>query len=541
MKLSHFVRCSAIPVLVHSLAPTDEPRDADPPQSGYLPNHNISPALLSSYTKKWTMKYNTAEEFYANPLVYTAPNTTKELVILASIQNIVRILDSTTGALIISRTLDAPYVSSDSNCNDGATVGITGTPIIDTTSNIMYLFTKGYCNGLPGPQGVINGAYKFWALNVPSLTIVPGYPVLIKGPASNDPQRYFIGGTILQRPGLAMMQIKWLVGDSVIAGFGGHCDSMNYTDILIAVSKTPSKGVTDMMEMEVSPGEPADPNLLLGKGGKAGIWQSGMGIAADTVNNRVFFSTGWPRCQQRSYRSPAPGKAGTSTLDQAIVNIGVDPVTGLLKQQDYFSPINYEKLNAGDKDLSSSGVTLLDPITFSGGGVNRVGVAGSKAGVIYVVNADNLGGFKMGPNSSDAGKLSDFEKKGFRLTSSVLQELTFAGFCTTCGALQAWKKVLNAQGQPNFAFAAESNIPLGCHNTPTVTSLNGVAGTAIVWLADTSKGLVAFHAVPNGSVLTQITLPGSGGLQKFHRPIFGNNHVYVTSSNKLIAIGGVAQ
>lgn len=39
-------------------------------------------------------------------------------------------------------------------------------------------------------------------------------------------------------------------------------------------------------------GEVADPNLLLGKGGKAGIWQSGMGIAADTDNNRVFFVTG---------------------------------------------------------------------------------------------------------------------------------------------------------------------------------------------------------------------------------------------------------
>ena len=46
-----------------------------------------------------------------------------------------------------------------------------------------------------------------------------------------------------------------------------------------------------------------------------------------------------------------------------------------------------------------------------------------------------------------------------------------------------------------------------------------------VWLSDTTKGLIAFNAMPNGSgVLTQITVPGSGGLTKFHRPVFGNNN-----------------
>lgn len=78
------------------------------------------------------------------------------------------------------------------------------------------------------------------------------------------------------------------------------------------------------------------------------------------------------------------------------MNFGVDPFTGVLTQQDYFEPTNYAKLNTGDKDISSSGVTLLDSTTFSGGGVKRVAISGSKAGVIYVMDADNLGGFKMG-------------------------------------------------------------------------------------------------------------------------------------------------
>jgi hypothetical protein len=74
------------------------------------------------------------------------------------------------------------------------------------------------------------GAYKAWALHLPDLAVVPGFPTLIQGPASNDPTKYFIGGEILQRPGLAM------IGDSIIAGFGGHCDSMNYVSCPITSS-----------------------------------------------------------------------------------------------------------------------------------------------------------------------------------------------------------------------------------------------------------------------------------------------------------------
>jgi len=93
---------------------------------------------------------------------------------------------------------------------------------------------------------------------------------------------------------------------------------------------------------------------------------------------------------------PHPGNVPISTLGQAVVNIGVDPVTGALTLQDFFVPLGYQKLNTGDKDFSSSGVTLLDPVTFTGGGVTRVALCGSKVGTLYVMDANNLGGYKMG-------------------------------------------------------------------------------------------------------------------------------------------------
>jgi len=56
--------------LIHSilplalcLAPTDSISDADPAQSGYLPNHNMDPAVVSSSAFKilWNHTYNSNE------------------------------------------------------------------------------------------------------------------------------------------------------------------------------------------------------------------------------------------------------------------------------------------------------------------------------------------------------------------------------------------------------------------------------------------------------------------------------------------------
>jgi hypothetical protein len=85
-----------------------------------------------------------------------------------------------------------------------------------------------------------------------------------------------------------------------------------------------------------------------------------------------------------------------STLEQAVANFGVDPSSGVLTQADYFEPHAYDNNNGGDQDFGSSGVALLDPKVFSGGGVNGLAVAGGKDGKVYIMDANNLGGFAGG-------------------------------------------------------------------------------------------------------------------------------------------------
>jgi hypothetical protein len=66
----------------------------------------------------------------------------------------------------------------------------------------------------------------------------------------------------------------------------------------------------------------------------------------------------------------------------SVVSYQVDGSTGKLTQKDWFCPTNYDHLNGADRDVGSSGVALLDPGTFSGGGVNRIAIAAGKNGTV---------------------------------------------------------------------------------------------------------------------------------------------------------------
>jgi hypothetical protein len=109
----------------------------------------MDPTLVaSSLAVAWKLTFNPNEVFYAKPLVYTPPGAPNEYVITVSNQNIVRIHDGLTGKLIQSRTLDPPFAASDVSCGDMPnTIGIAGTPVIDTATDTMYFFSKGYKNG----------------------------------------------------------------------------------------------------------------------------------------------------------------------------------------------------------------------------------------------------------------------------------------------------------------------------------------------------------------------------------------------------------
>ncbi|KAF4630464.1 hypothetical protein G7Y89_g7678 [Cudoniella acicularis] len=524
-----------VPIFVHSLAPTDEIQDADPAQSGYLSNHNMDPATVgsSSFGILWKNIYGAKELWYAKPLVYTPPGAS-QLVFTASSMNVIRTLDAVNGTLLSSRTVQPPFLQSDIGCTDIPNyIGVTGTPVIDPTSNTAYFFSKGYKNGASS-GGVANGIYQFYAVDVQTLQDKPGFPVLIDGHfADNDNTRYFIGGTVLQRPSLTMLN------GVVVGGFGGHCDLFNYTGMAVAVSTSAGVGVTSIYAMEASPGAPpVVTDITLQEGGKAGIWQGGMGLAQD--GNRFFLATGNGEGHANG-DVPGSGRTSLSTLDEVVASMTVSPA-GNITLSDYFEPYEYVSMDAGDRDLGSGGVALLDPTVFNGGGVSRIAVSVGKNGKAYILDANNLGGFKQGSGGTDniiqtiIAQGSVFAGAGSYPLEGGYIYFTPIGYPTVC-----YKLGVDLNGAPLFTLVGQTatngagRVGIG---PPTITTYKGQAGTGILWICDPIAGLVAFNAVPVNGVLTPITIPATGGLNKFLRPAFGDGRLYVSDSNgNIICLG----
>lgn len=164
----------------------------DSSQTGYLPNHNMDPAVVGggSFGQIWQFNlpsnpYGQLEQFYAKPLVFTPSSTNRQVVLVFSEQNRIFSLDAVNGTLVASRDLsldgEAPFNVADlGSCNDiSGTIGITGTPVIDPSTDTIYFWAKSYL--APGLRGYQNGAFYFHAIDAATLKEKPGFPVNIQG------------------------------------------------------------------------------------------------------------------------------------------------------------------------------------------------------------------------------------------------------------------------------------------------------------------------------------------------------------------------
>ena len=124
-----------------------------------------------------------------------------------------------------------------------------------------------------------------------------------------------------------------------------------------------------------------------------------MSLTSDSPS-RLFFVTGNDYARANT-EAAASGRTPIGTLGQAIANLAIDPTTRQLSLTDYFEPYEYITLDGGDRDLGSSGLTALDPTVFKGTNVAHIGVTVGKNGKAYIVNMDNLGGYKNGPSGGD--------------------------------------------------------------------------------------------------------------------------------------------
>ena len=72
-----------------------------------------------------------------------------------------------------------PFASTSIGCSDLPGTGITGTPVVDTATNIEYFYSATYVSGTSGPA-----QYNMHAINVTTGAEQPNFPVRIQGTAS---------------------------------------------------------------------------------------------------------------------------------------------------------------------------------------------------------------------------------------------------------------------------------------------------------------------------------------------------------------------
>lgn len=532
----------AKPVALETYIAEMIPPSTDSAQTGYADNHNMDPSIISDgdFGQLWRYKTPTYtsgtgdEQFYAKLLVYTPPSYGRQVILAFSEQNRLFVIDAINGTLIAFRDMneegEGPFsvAEFDGGCNDiSDSVGITGTPIIDPSTDTAYFWAKSYAQGTT--SGLYNGRYRFHAVNVMTLEEHAGFPVMLDGhTADNDATRYFQAGIQLQRPALN------LLNGVVYAGFGGHCDLYNYTGWVVGMRASTGEFVT-ALATSAGAGAPEVPDRS-----GAGVWMAGSILASDQAS-RFFFATGNAYTSTINDGQPASGRTTLDTLSEVVVNMAVNS-DGTIMQQDYFEPAAYESMDAADRDLGSGGVTLLSS-PFSGGGVNNIAITGGKNGQVFVMNADNLGGYKNGANQGDNILQTITPPSGSAMFGTVASYPLEGGYIYVAlsGApVYAYALGFDSSGRPRFSYAGQTSAATTARaavSAPVVTSLDGQAGTGVLWVVDPDNGVSAYKAVPENGLLTPITLPASGQVSKFQRLVFGDGRYYTTAPGYIMAYG----
>lgn len=143
-------------------------------------------------------------------------------------------------------------------------------------------------------------------------------------------------------------------------------DGIIYTSLAQGCGHAPS----GIYSMDIrNPRRPRIRELLTSVSDSAGIW--GRGGPVIGANHKMYGVTA------DGIFNPSNGEFGISIIAASLPD---------LKLVDYFSPPNHEGLTKRDLDFSAS-----SPVWFSYGGYDLV-VAGGKEGVLYLLDANSLGG-----------------------------------------------------------------------------------------------------------------------------------------------------
>jgi len=270
----------------------------------------------------------------------------------------------------------------------GPEVGITSTPVIDQATHTMYVVAKADATGAADHSGIgfwihaldlSTGAEKQVAKKIEASA--PGTAALGSGVSAITVN--FEPFWQLNRPALL------LTAGKLVIAFGSTCDAAMWHGWILSYDATTldQKGVF-ITTPNVKPSNGVKGAFTQDKipviGGMGGVWQGGMGLAADEEAVYAMVGNGDVGLVDASGKGDVDyGK----NFGNSFVKLSIDT----LDVMDWFTPYNAAWMNLRDFDLGASGAMLLPKAVSS----KPLLVGGGKQGTLYVLDRSNMGKLKL--------------------------------------------------------------------------------------------------------------------------------------------------
>jgi hypothetical protein len=392
-------------------------------------------------------------------------------------------------------------------------IGVTTTPVIDTTGGTLYVISKVKTTDRVFEQFL-------YALDLKTGAAKFGSPVLINATfagSSYDAVNGVISFSALHQHSRAAMIFY---NGVVYISYASHSDTPPYHGLILGYDATSLQLIKTFI---------TTPN-----GVEGGIWGAGAGPAVDSQGN-MFVSVANGAFDQQASAYTGLTDWGESFLKLPTNTLG--PISlSYSSTQNWFTPNIWSSLNGGDFDLGSGGVLLLPDQV--GGTHPHILVGGGKGGILYVVDRDNLGGLHN-PDGAiqeipepNGGYLfvtpAYFNSNIYYATAGGPLEQRAVGFIPATGGYVGVTPITSSKTYSNKGSGVF--ISANGNTNGVVWTLNG-SGLDAYNAANVSGAPIytAQSTVPAGNISTQNT--------KFSLPMVANGKVYYTAYNTATNIG----
>lgn len=414
---------------------------------------------------------------------------------------------TTSASLWKTSTLGSGETTSDDHGCSQVTpeIGITSTPVIDRTGNVIYVIAM-------SKDSSGNYFQRIHALNLTTGQEVLGGPKTITatypgtGAGSSGGNIVFNPGQYVERPGLLELN------GTIVTTWGSHCDQAPYTSWVMSFNAS-TLAQTSVLN-------------LVPNGSDGGIWMAGTAPAADTAGS-VYFIIG-----NGTFDTTLDANGFPANHDCGNCFVKLSPGTPMALS-DYFTPLNTVSESNADTDFGSGGPLLLPDVMDASGTTRHLAVGAGKDANIYVVDRDNMGKF-------NAAQDQIYQQIGGQLAGSVFSKSSYFNgtvyFAAVGDALKAFP-VTSAKlaATPSSQSAHTFSYPGA---SPTISANSATNG--IVWAVDNSGSLHAFDATNLANELYDSSTTGgrdSFSGNKFITPMVVNGRVYVGTPSGVVVFG----